>query len=107
MNYLKKTFVIILTPLLLNLFSSGPVWGSSPLPEKTDKTEHEPRSRVILQKDIPGEKESWLSKYKWWIVGGVVLIAGAAAAGGGGGGGGGSETPTEQPNDKGDYIVSW
>ena len=108
MKLLKKVFVIFLTPLVFNLFNYWAAADASSLYAKADTTKTAPKSRILLEKDIPEEKEeeSWFSKYKWWVVAGVVLIAGAAAAGGGGGGGG-SDTPSEQPDDKGDYIVSW
>jgi len=76
---------------------------------KAETDTHTPESQVVLEKDLPGEKESWFSKYKWWIIGGLVVVAGGAAAAGGGGGGGddGGGTVIPATDDPGGVTVSW
>lgn len=108
MNCLKKNFAVIMILLTFNLYipSIAPA-GESFLYAKVETTKHTPEGRIILEKKIPKQdEESWISKYKWWLIAGVVVIAGAAAAGGGGGGGG-TETTAEQPDDQGNYTVTW
>jgi len=100
MKRLKKICALALIVTTLNLTFFGMVFAN--YTNKTSITEVPVEIRSTPSKNMPGkDEESWLSKYKWWILGGVVLIAGGAAAGAAGGGG---EDP---PNNEGNYTVTW
>ena len=103
----KKMIIFTMIILTLNLYLPGISNGDqSILLAKGEPTKNVPKGQIILEKDIPeAAEESWLSKYKWWLIGGLVVVAGGAAAAGGGGGGGNGGT--EAPTNTGNYTVKW
>lgn len=100
MKRLKKICALALIVTTLNLTFFRMVFAN--YTNKTSITEVPVEIRSTPAKKLPDvDDQSWLSKYKWWILGGVVLVAGGAAAAAGG-----DDDPDPTPT-TGNYTVTW
>lgn len=100
--------------LLLNIIQNG-IWPSVVFADNNLKRD-KPQVWYGEEMDVkplpepsnkPQEKQSWLSKNKWWVALSVVLVVGAAAGGGGGGGSKSSADPLGASGDTGTYVSEW
>lgn len=110
MKIVKKVLTILLSLMVLNLVYFDAVYaGSSGSKEKVTKTPPSGISSPEVQMPVEKKREqqSWISKYKWWVLGGLALVAVGAAAAGGGGGGGDDSGGTPDGDDTGNVTVTW
>jgi len=113
MEYIKKTFIIVLVILTLNLYLPKMALAQQQF-ASADVPKHEPQSWGTPEEDIPTIKKK-TSSWTWVIL--VALIGGLVAAAGGGdsGGDGGTSTATtdtttdggDDSDDAGSYTGSW
>jgi len=111
MEYIKKTFIIVLVILTLNLYLPKMALAQQQF-ASADVPKHEPQSWGTPEEDIPTIKKKKTSGWTWVIL--LALIGGLAAAAGGGGGGTSTTTTTEtttdgedDSGDTGSYTGTW
>ncbi len=87
MKLIRKSFVLVLTFLTLNLYLPQ-VSFATKLKNPDGVRAYPVEIQTTPWVKLPGKKvqddRSWLSRNKWWVLGGLAVVAGGAAAASGG-----------------------